>query len=224
MVVFGVVVVVSLVIGVAALFSGRVRADTIQTVVAGGGAWSMVGFVIALVVAELLWMPRLWGLLAAGVLFGPLVGAVLCVFSDTIAAIACFLVARSTAREFVTRMIDKKPVARRVLSMLAHRGGIATVAFLRVCPVAHHTVVSYASGLAGVPTRSFLIGHGLGIIPGAVLYPVVGDAALRPTGPVFLLSTSIVVAFLVITLAVARRALRREADHDSSRPSSANSL
>jgi len=79
---------------------------------------------------------------------------------------------------------------------------------LRVCPVAHYTVVSYAAGLVGVSPSSFLLGTGLGIIPGAVIYPIAGDAALRPGSPAFLLSLGVVLIALILSLIAARRVLR----------------
>ncbi len=206
-VLLGVVLVLSVGVCSVALLTGTVRADTIQTLVAGGGAWAMVAYVVVVILAELLWMPRMWGLFAGGVLFGPVLGATLSVLADTIAAVLCFGIARSTGRAFVARLLEKKPSASRVVHMLAQRRGAATIALLRVCPIAHYTLVSYAAGLAGVPTRSFLIGSTLGILPGAILYPIVGDAALRPTSPVFVVSTAILVVFLVVTVLAARRTL-----------------
>jgi uncharacterized membrane protein YdjX (TVP38/TMEM64 family) len=82
-----------------------------------------------------------------------------------------------------------------------------TIALLRVCPIAHYTLVSYAAGLSGVSLRSFLIGSTVGILPGAILYPLVGDAALRPTSPVFVVSTAILVVFLIVTVIAGRKAL-----------------
>lgn len=216
-VLLGVVLVISVGACAVALLTGAVRPDTIQTLVAGGGAWAMVAYVLVVILAELLWMPRMWGLLAGGVLFGPVLGAALSVLADTIAAVLCFGIARSTGRAFVTRLLEKRPSASRVVHMLAEKRGAATIALLRVCPIAHYTLVSYAAGLAGVPTRSFLLGSTLGILPGAILYPIVGDAALQPTSPVFLVSTAILVVFLVFTVLAARRTLGSEITATSGR-------
>ena len=204
----GAVVLASLATCAVALSTGAVRPDTIQTIVEQGGAWSVLAYVVLVVVAELLWMPRMWGLFAGGVLFGPVMGALLSVLSDTIAACLCFFFARGTGRDVVSRWIARRPTASKVVHRLAEQRGAATVFVLRVCPVAHYTLVSYAAGLAGMPTRSFLIGSTLGILPGAILYPIVGDAALRPTSAVFFVSSSVLAVFLVLTVLWARRSLR----------------
>ena len=168
----------------------------------------MGAYVIIVVFAELLWMPRMWGLFAGGVLFGPVTGAVLSVVSDTISAAICYNLARSTGRDFVAHLVARKPSTGGIVHVLAEKRGTWTVALLRVCPIAHYTLVSYAAGLAGTPARAFFLGSTIGILPGAVLYPLVGGAALRPTSPVFIVSTAVLLLFLVATILVAKRSFR----------------
>jgi uncharacterized membrane protein YdjX (TVP38/TMEM64 family) len=81
---------------------------------------------------------------------------------------------------------------------------------MRICPIFHYTLASYASGLAGVRPAVFVAGTALGILPGAVLYPLAGDAVLRPSSPVFIGSVAIIVVFLIVTLIAARRILKEE--------------
>ncbi|MCL2825268.1 MAG: TVP38/TMEM64 family protein [Polyangiaceae bacterium] len=201
------VLVVSLGLCAYALFVGKVRPDTIQGLVADGGAWSMVGYVGIVVVAELLWLPRMWGLFAGGVLFGPVLGAALSLVSDSIAAMLCYVIARTTGRDYVARLVARNISATKVVRLLADRQGAATIALLRVCPIAHYTLVSYAAGVAGVGVRSFLVGSTLGILPGAILYPIVGDAFLKPSSPVFYISLGVLVVFLIVTVLAGRRTL-----------------
>ena len=191
-----------------ALLTGHVRPDTIQTLVADGGPSAMAVYVLAVIIAELLWFPRMWGLLAGGILFGPVLGAVLSILGDSMAAVLCYFIARGTGRAWVSAQLEKKPSARRGVHILAERRGAVTIALLRVCPIAHYTLVSYGAGVAGVSPRSFLLGSTIGIIPGAIVYPIVGDAALRPTSPMFLGSLAVVLVFLVVTLVAARRTFK----------------
>ena len=97
-----------------------------------------------------------------------------------------------------------------MVELLARRRGALTVALLRVCPVAHYTLVSYAAGLGDVRPGPFFLGTALGILPGAVIYPIAGDAALRPGSPAFAISLAVVGVALVVTLWIGRRLLRGE--------------
>jgi uncharacterized membrane protein YdjX (TVP38/TMEM64 family) len=185
-----------------------VRPDTIQSVVSRSGSLGMAAFVAAVVLMELLWLPRMWGLLAGGLLFGPIVGALLSIVADLIGGTACYLLARSAGRAWIARLLERRPRASRIVELLAVRRGAVAVAVLRVCPVAHYTLVSYAAGLSGVRPASFLLGTGVGLLPGAIIYPIAGDAALRPGRPAFLIALGLVAVMLVATLLVARRILR----------------
>jgi uncharacterized membrane protein YdjX (TVP38/TMEM64 family) len=108
-------------------------------------------------------------------------------------------------------MLERRSKAQRVVDLLARRKGLWTVAVLRVGPVAHDTVVSYAAGLTGVRFASYLAGTSLGILSGAFLYPFLGHAALRPTSPEFLVGAGVLVVATVVSVVLGRRAMR---DHD----------
>jgi uncharacterized membrane protein YdjX (TVP38/TMEM64 family) len=168
----------------------------------------MLTYVGSVVLLELLWVPRMWGLIGAGILFGPLLGGALSVLADLLGALLCYLLARGAGRDWVVGLLNRRPRARRVAEILAQRRGALTVGLLRCCPVAHYTLVSYAAGLTGVRTLAFMLGTGVGLLPGAVLYPLLGDAALRPGSPIFFAVLALVVAALAITLWAGRRMLR----------------
>lgn len=201
-------ILVTLALCAVALLKGWIRPQTLQQVVADSGALGMVTYVVGIVVLELLWMPRMWGLLAGGVLFGPLLGGALSIGGDLAGAALCFFLARGAGQQWVASVLQRHDRARRVVDLLARRRGLGTVAVLRVCPVAHYTLVSYAAGLTGVPPSAFLVGTGIGILPGAVVYPLAGSAALRPTSPLFIGSVAVMVVFLVVTVLAARRVLK----------------
>jgi uncharacterized membrane protein YdjX (TVP38/TMEM64 family) len=196
-IVLGLFVLACLIALAAVLSTGVISRDTFQQTVESAGAWGMLVYVVGVVVLELIWIPRAWGLFVGGLLFGPIIGGLLSVVGDMIGATLCYLIARGGGRDWVMGMIGKRPKAQRVIELLAGRRGGFTVAALRVMPVAHYTLVSYAAGLTGVRLTHFLIGNAVGLLPGAIIYPLVGDSALEPTSPTFIICVSIlVVGFL----------------------------
>ena len=191
-----------------ALLKGWVNPKAMQSMVAGAGAWAMLAYVVAVVIAELLWLPRMWGLFIGGALFGPWIGGALSVVADMIGALTCYFIARGAGRDWVEGLLARRPKAKKIVGMLAERRGGLTIGVLRVCPVAHYTLVSYAAGMAGVRPIPFVIGNAIGILPGAVLYPIVGDSMLRPTSPTFIVSVAIMIVALIVTVIAARKILR----------------
>jgi uncharacterized membrane protein YdjX (TVP38/TMEM64 family) len=205
----GALMVISIAACAVALWRGWIHPELIVALVRRTGSAGMAAYVVAVVALELLWMPRMWGLLAAGALFGPVVGGLLSVVADLLGGSVCYLLARGAGRRWVAELLARRPRASRVVELLAERRGAVTLIVLRMCPVAHYTLVSYAAGLVGTRPRAFLVGTGLGVLPGAVLYPIAGAAALRPGSAAFFISIGAVVVFLVVTLLAARRMLRR---------------
>lgn len=203
-----VVVLASIAVAVVAFVRGDVHPEAIRTMVAGAGSLGMLAYVGAVIVAELLWLPRMSVLIAGGLLFGPFWGALLSFVGDSVSALACYGLARGGARAFIAERLARRPRLERVVELLGRRRGAVTLMVLRVCPVAHYTLVSYTAGLVGMPIGTFLLGNSVGLLPCAVLYPMLGDAALRPGSPVFVASLAFAVAMLLGTGWAARRVLR----------------
>jgi uncharacterized membrane protein YdjX (TVP38/TMEM64 family) len=111
----------------------------------------------------------------------------------------------------VAGLLARRPRARRVVELLAERRGLWVVAALRVFPLGHYTLVSYAAGLSSVRRGAFLLGTVVGLVPGATIYPIAGDAALRPGSPAFVISVAAVLVVLVVSLVAGRRLLGRPA-------------
>jgi uncharacterized membrane protein YdjX (TVP38/TMEM64 family) len=204
----GVVILASLALAVAAVLSGWATPRTIRSLVARAGPSGMLAYVLGTVAMELLFLPRAWGLLAGGMLFGALQATGLSLLGDLLGATVCYLLARGGGREVTRRLLERRPRAARVIALLAERRGLWTVAVLRVCPVAHYTLVSYGAGLVGVRPAPYLLGTAVGLIPAAILYPFVGHAALEPRSPVFIASLLVLVVGIAAALVATRRLLR----------------
>ena len=192
-----------------ALIQGWVTRDSIEDLVRRSGSWGMGAYVVGVVLMELLWLPRAWGLLAGGALFGPLAGAGLSMVGDLLGAAICFALARGLAGDWVAGVLDGRPRAKDVADLLARRHGGITVAMLRICPVAHYTLCSYAAGVAGVRPLPFMVGTAVGIIPAALLYPLMGHAAMSPGSPLFWTVLGLVAVFFLATLLASKRLLRK---------------
>lgn len=191
------------------LARGLVRPDTLIGLARGAGARGMLVYVGAVIVLQFLWMPRVWGLVAGGALFGPWMGIALSISADMCSALLCYGIARSAARAWITDMLSSRPKARAIVKLLSQRRGLLMIALLRVCPIAHYTLVNYAAGAAGVNPLAFISGTVLGLIPGAVLYSFVGDSLLKPGSAVFWIMLFVVTIAMGLTYAMAKKMLEQ---------------
>ena len=170
----------------------------------------MVAYVAFVVIIELLWIPRAMGLAAGGVLFGPVVGGLLSIIADLIGATLCYALGRGGGRAWVAGLLKKRPKASRVVDILAKRRGLITMAIMRVVPLAHYTVVSYAAGVAGVRYFHYIAGTAIGILPGAVVYPFVGHSVLRPGTTDFWIALGGLALICAIGALLAKRFLKSD--------------
>jgi phosphatidylserine/phosphatidylglycerophosphate/cardiolipin synthase-like enzyme/uncharacterized membrane protein YdjX (TVP38/TMEM64 family) len=65
--------------------------------------------------------------------------------------------------------------AFRTVSGALRNQGVVAVAALRMVPIAPYTVVNMAMGAAGVPSRTFLAGTFIGLLPGTFVLTMLGD-------------------------------------------------
>ncbi|MCC6525255.1 MAG: TVP38/TMEM64 family protein, partial [Polyangiaceae bacterium] len=195
---------------VLAIAAGWVDMETLKRLVADRSPASMATYVVTVFVLEMLWFPRAWGLLVGGLAFGPLLGAALSIIADMATAVTCYVVARGSGRAWVAHKMQRTPRLRNVVEVLARERGTVTVFLLRVMPV-HYTAVGYAAGLSGVAPRPYLLGCLLGVLPTALLYTFVGDAAREPGSPIFIAGVAVVVVLGLGGILYVRRLWKSQA-------------
>jgi uncharacterized membrane protein YdjX (TVP38/TMEM64 family) len=140
-------------------------------------------------------VPRTVFTLAAGLLFGPLLGVVLSLVATMLSAVLAFGLVRRLAGGLVRPYLDRR-VLRVVDTRLRQRGWLA-VASLRLIPAVPFSALNYCSALSSISFRHYLIGT-VGIVPGSVAVVVLGDALTGTTSPA-LLAVSLAAAAIGVT-------------------------
>jgi len=128
-------------------------------------------------------VPRTVFTLAAGLLFGPLVGVGLSVVATMLSAALAFGLVRRLAGGLVRPHLDHR-ILRAVDARLRRRGWLA-VASLRLIPAVPFSMLNYCCALSSISFRHYLAGTA-GIVPGSVAVVVLGDALTGTTSPTLL--------------------------------------
>ena len=148
------------------------------------GPWAPALFIAAYVVGSLALVPGAVLTLIAGALFGLGRGIPIVFTGAVLGSSAAFALARTLARERVTRWLSRDPRAAAVSDAVAGRG-LLIVLLLRLSPVFPYGVLNYALGASRIRYRDLLIGS-VGMLPGTVLYTyygkVIGDVTALATG------------------------------------------
>ena len=202
--------VATLVVSVTLISQGSLRAEKVRQWVERAGSSAKLFYVILVVLFQLAWMPRALGLISGGLLFGAIWGSALSLLADLGAALLCFLMSRRIGRDWAQGVLWSKPMGARLLRLLVGERPLRIIALLRLCPVAHYTLVSYVAGTTHIPLLPYTLGTVIGILPAALLYPWLGDQMLRPTSPAFLVGLAGSASLLVWTVYRGRRLLSED--------------
>ncbi len=141
------------------------------------GVWGPVVLGLFYIVCCVFLVPGSIPTLAAGFLFGVLLGSVTAVIGSTAGACAAFLVGRVIARGRVARWITRSRRFTAIDHMIG-RHGFKVVLLSRLSPISPFVVVNYLFSLTRVSFGEYTLGSLIGMIPGTVLFVYFG-AGLR---------------------------------------------
>jgi uncharacterized membrane protein YdjX (TVP38/TMEM64 family) len=148
------------------------------------GPWFPLTFLAAHIVVTVLPFPRTAFTLAAGLLFGPLLGVTLAVTASTISALAALALVRA-AGWHLNRLVRHHAVDR-LDSRLRERGWVAVLS-LRLIPLVPFAPLNYAVGASGVRVLPYVLATVAGLLPGTSAVVILGDALTGHVSPLLFL-------------------------------------
>lgn len=181
------------------------------------GAWGVVVFIGAYVLAAVLLIPGSALTLGAGAVFGLARGTVIVSIASTLAAAAAFLIGRHGARQAVARKIEANPKFAALDHAVAQQGW-KIVLLTRLSPVFPYTLLNYGFGLTRVSFVHYVLASWVGMLPGTVMYVYLGTlarvAADRSRTPMewalYAVGLAATLAVTVLITRTARRVLARQ--------------
>jgi len=184
------------------------------------GPWFPLAFFAAHVVVTIFPFPRTAFTLAAGLLFGPLLGVSLAVVASTISAVAALLLVRAAGWQ-LGRLV-KHPRVDALNLRLAERGW-PTVLSMRMIPAVPFSVLNYAADSSAVRVVPYTLATFAGLLPGTAAIVILGDALTGHVSPLLFLvslcTASVGIAGLAYEIRTHRRQHRAaEVDDEPSEP------
>lgn len=137
------------------------------------GAWGPFAYVMLFAIGTVVFLPGALFALAGGVLFGPVLGALLNLTGATIGASAAFLAARYVAGDWVSRQTGGR--LRQLVDGVESEGW-RFVAFVRLVPLFPFNLTNYALGLTRIELVPYIVSSFICMAPGAVAYTWLGYA------------------------------------------------
>ena len=118
--------------------------------------------------------------IAAGLAFGAWRGAVWSLLGADAGAMVAFAAGRFLGRSFVERTMGIR--FERILTRLERNGFYLTL-YLRLVPVIPYNAFNLLAGASPIRFKDYLWASVFGMIPGTVLFAVLGDSLWKPGSP-----------------------------------------
>ena len=144
------------------------------------GPWFPLAFLVAHIVVTVVPVPRTAFTLAAGLLFGPVLGVAIAVVASSASAVISVLLVRAAGWQ-LNRLIRHRAVDK-VDERLRQRGWLAILS-LRLIPVVPFSALNYAAGASGVRVLPFTLSTVAGLLPGTAAVVILGDALAGHPSP-----------------------------------------
>ncbi len=148
------------------------------------GPWFPLAFLAAHIAVTVLPFPRTAFTLAAGLLFGPVLGVTLAVAASTASAVIALLLVRAAGWQ-LSRLVRHTAV-EKLDARLRDRGWIAVMS-LRLIPAVPFSVLNYAAGASAIRVLPYTLATLAGVLPGTAAVVILGDALTGHVSPLLVL-------------------------------------
>ena len=178
--------------------------------IAEQGVWGPVIFAGVYALATVAAIPGSALTIAAGALFGSVVGVISVIAGATLGASLCFLIARYFASGAIASSMEKNEKFRK-LDRLTEKNGAIVVAITRLVPLFPFNLLNYGFGLTKVPFWTYVFWSALCMLPGTILYVVGTDAVTTAIadGKIPWVLVGVVVLIIALLTVVVKQARKK---------------
>lgn len=169
-------------------------------------AWGPLGvffYILLLTVRPLVFFPAVVFTLAGGMAYGPWWGSIYAIIGGFLGTCFSFMLARLLGRS----RLERQGVSCRYLTYLdEHAGmyGFQAILLMRLVPLFHYDLVSYAAGLSKMRFKDYALATLLGMMPGTFAFNMLGYSLTQVFSPLFFAALALVLAVMVTPLMVHR--------------------
>jgi len=161
----------------------------IKQEVLGCGAWGPIAYILLYAVGPSFLVPGAVMTIAGGLAFGAVRGALWSVVGANLGALVAFGAGRFLGRSFVEHTIGSR--FHRLFGRLERNGFYITL-YLRIVPVIPYNAFNLLAGASPITFRDYFWASVIGMIPGTVLFAVLGDALWHPASPRFFIAIGLI--------------------------------
>jgi uncharacterized membrane protein YdjX (TVP38/TMEM64 family) len=142
------------------------------------GAWGVVVFILAHIVATAIGLPGTVLVIVGGAVYGLFWGTLWSVIGATLGAIAAFILSRYFLHDWFERRLGHHPTLKG-LKHIMQRHALNCVLMIRFMPISPFNLINFLFGLTPISLRPYAVGTFFGIIPGTAIYTWIGVSGVK---------------------------------------------
>ena len=162
---------------------------------------SIIYIVITAIGSSILALPGITFALFSGILFGPILGIILCSISSTLAAVISFLISRFFLKETIKPLVEKNKYLNKLLFEDGNKNAMLLLMITRLVPLFPYNIQNFAYGITDVNFMQYSIYTFLFMLPGISLFTIasVGIVSENNRYLYFLIAVIILIFVLIIS-------------------------
>lgn len=165
--------------------------DQFRALIENAGALGYGLYIILYILVAIFSIPASIITIAAGIIFGPVLGGVLALTGGTIGAAAAFIVARYIARDFIVEKFGQNKIFQKI-EQGVEKNGKDFLILTRLVPVFPYNIQNYAYGVTNINLVTYTLISFVTMAPGAFIYAyLAGEIAVNGV------STSLFIKLLI---------------------------
>ncbi len=153
------------------------------------GALGPIAYIVLFAIGPSFLVPGAVMTIAGGLAFGAMRGAIWSLVGANLGALIAFGAGRFLGRSFVEGMVGER--FRNMLDRLV-RNGFFVILYLRIVPVIPYNALNMLAGASPITFQDYFWASLIGMIPGTILFAMLGDALWHPTSPRFFVALGLI--------------------------------
>jgi uncharacterized membrane protein YdjX (TVP38/TMEM64 family) len=153
------------------------------------GAWGPIAYILLFAVGPSFLVPGAVMTIAGGLAFGAFWGALWSLIGADLGALVAFGAGHFLGRSFVQRFCGER--FQNLMERLA-RNGFYIILYLRIVPLIPYNALNLIAGASPIEFRDYFWASAIGILPGTILFAMLGDALWHPMQPRFFIAVVLI--------------------------------
>lgn len=161
---------------------------------------AVIYFVITVAGCVVLALPGAIFAAAAGFLFEPFTGTILCLSSATFGAVLSFLAGRYFLKDSIRPYLERNNILKKILFDDVNKSGIFLLMITRLVPLFPYNLQNFAYGLTDIDLATYTICTFIFMFPGAAAFTFAASGIINAEQRgLYILFASVLIIFVILS-------------------------